>query len=393
MQHYFRILLVLTLLLPSWAARSQAPDSSYFLLADFKVQLEASQALNDLYNYNFEAAEEQFKKLRTLYKWHPLPYFLMGLSTWWRIMPNLRDTQYDDRFLAYMDSTIMRAEKLYERPANKIEASFFLAAAYGFKGRLYSDEERKNWRKAAVVGKSALNYLEVSKGNHDLNPELMFGDGLYNYFSIWIPENYPMLKPILLFFPKGDKQLGLQQLRTVSQEAFYTRVEAQVFLMRILASYENDRRGAFNITKYLNETFPNNPFFHRYHARMLYSTGRFFELEPVALSILERFGAGWQGYEETSARYAAFFLGQVYSSRGDKENAEKYYLQAKQYAEHIKATDTGYYHYTLYYLGKINQDANKKSEAREYYKQVISLTKKKDEVNQLAREDLKKLKK
>jgi hypothetical protein len=388
-----RILFCSVLILVSFLSRAQAPDSSYFLLADFKVQLEASQALNDMYNYNFEAAEEQFLKLRTLYRWHPLPYFLMGLSTWWRIMPNLRDTQYDERFLAYMDSTITRAEKLYERPANRIEASFFLAAAYGFKGRLYSDEERKNWRKAAVVGKNALNYLEVSKGNHDLNPELMFGDGLYNYFSVWIPENYPMLKPILIFFSKGDKQLGVQQLRTVSQEAFYTRVEAQVFLMRILGSYENDRRGAYNTAKYLNETFPKNPFFHRYHARMLYTTGRFFELEPVSLEILQRVDEKWQGYEETSARYAAFFLAQVYNSRGEKAKAEHYYLLAKGYAETIGASDTGYYHYTLFYLAQIRKEAGKKSEARDLYKQVISLTKKKDEVNQMSREELKKLKK
>src|SRR5690606_36585898 len=120
-------------------------------------------------------------------------------------------------FLAYMDTTIMVAQNLYKKyPAYKIESAFFLAGAYGFKGRLYSDEERKNWRKAASAGKNALDYLEVCKAQEYLSPELLFGDGLYNYFSVWVKENYPSLRPILWFFPEGDKTLGLKQLKEVS---------------------------------------------------------------------------------------------------------------------------------------------------------------------------------
>ena len=58
-------------------------------------------------------------------------------------------------------------------PHIKTEAAFFLAAAYAFKGRLYSDEERKNWRKAVSAGTSALDYLEDSKEKEGLNPELV----------------------------------------------------------------------------------------------------------------------------------------------------------------------------------------------------------------------------
>jgi len=200
------------LLVGHYAASSQSPvkkDTTIILLGDKQIQIECTQGLNDLYNFKFERAEAEFQDLKIRYGWHPLPYFLMGLSDWWKIMPNTKNTSHDESFLAYMDTTIQMADRLYhEYPAYKAEASFFLAAAYGFKGRLYSDEERKNWRKAASVGKSALNYLEEGRGNHNLSPELVFGDALYNYFSVWVPENYPALKPILWFFPKGDKQLG-----------------------------------------------------------------------------------------------------------------------------------------------------------------------------------------
>ena len=47
---------------------------------------------------------------------------------------------------------------------------------------------------------NALKYLEISKESQALSPELLFGDALYNYYSVWIPENYPALKIILMFF-------------------------------------------------------------------------------------------------------------------------------------------------------------------------------------------------
>lgn len=364
------------------------------LLSDINVQLQCTQALNDLYNFKFDRAEVKFRDLKTQYGWHPLPYFLMGLIEWWKIMPNTKDTSHDEKFLAYMDSTITVADRLFEDfPANKVEAAFFLSAAYGFKGRLYSDEERKNWRKAAAAGKDALDYLEESKGHHDLSPELLFGDALYNYFSVWVPENYPSLKPILWFFPKGDKALGLKQLKEVSYNAFYTRTEAMVWLMRILNSYEHDQPQAFQIARYLNENYPDNPFFHRYYARMLYSMGRFDLAESVCKEIIVRIDSGMLGYEATSGRYAAFFLGQIYDSRKQYEQSKKYYDLCVKYAEEIGATDSGYYLFSLIELGEIAERDGDKKQAKKYFQQVRKLAGRKDEAFKDAKRRLKRLEK
>jgi hypothetical protein len=116
---------------PVWAQPVQKKDTTVVLLADLNTQLECTQALADLYNFKFPQAEYQFKYLKARYKWHPLPYFLMGLIQWWKIMPNTQNKEYDDIFLAYMDSTINVAEDLIDDyPAYKTEGEFFLAAAY-----------------------------------------------------------------------------------------------------------------------------------------------------------------------------------------------------------------------------------------------------------------------
>lgn len=373
-------------------AKQPKKDTTIILISDVSVQLEAVQALNDLYDFKFEQAERQMRWFKQKYAWHPLPYFMMGLSEWWKIMPNTKETKYDDRFLAYMDSSILVAENLYKKhPEYKLEAAFFLAAAHGFKGRLYSDEERKNWRKAAVQGKIALNYLEDCRGKEYLSPELQFGDALYNYFSVWVPENYPSLKPILWFFRKGDKQLGLKQLREVSYNAFYTRTEAMVWYMRIMNNYENDQPKAHQVAEYLFQTYPNNPYFHRYYARMLYARGMYPELEKQSKRILNLIDSAKFGYEATSGRYAAFFLGQMYDFQRKWDEAKKYYELSAKYAEQIEATESGYYLYSLIALGEINERQGKKAEAKRYFNLVKKKAKRKDEAYKDAKRRLKKL--
>lgn len=393
------VLLACVVIFCSWSAASAQSkkvkkDTTIILINNVTMQIEISQALSDLYNFKFEVAERQFRWFKQKYPWHPLPYFLLGLSEWWKIMPNTKETKYDDRFLAYMDSTIVVAKNLFEEyPEYKIEGAFFLAAAHGFKGRLYSDEERKNWTKSAVEGKAALNYMEICREKENLSPELLFGDALYNYFSVWVPENYPSLKPIMWFFRKGDKQLGLKMLKEVSYNAFYTRTEAMVWLMRILNSYENDQVRAFQLSEYLFTTYPDNPYFQRYYARMLYARGMYPEMERQSKRILERIDSGHVGYEATSGRYAAFFLGQFYESQRKQEDAKKYYLLAVKYSEQIGATESGYYLFSLISLGEINGKMGNKAEAKRYFKEVKKKSNRKDEAFKDAKKRLRNLEK
>jgi tetratricopeptide (TPR) repeat protein len=392
------ILCVLLCATTSAAQTSYRPinnkDTTIILIADINVQIECTQALNDLYNFKFDKAVFQFRYLKAKYRWHPLPYFLMGLIEWWQIMPNTKDESHDAMFMAYMDSTILVGENLYKRyPEYKTEAAFFLAAAHGFKARLYSDEERKQWRKAASAGKNALDYLEVCKEKDHLSVELLFGDALYNYFSVWVPENYPSLKPIMWFFRKGDKVEGLKQLKEVSYNAFYTRTEAMVWLMRILNSYENDQQRAFNLSEYLYEQYPDNPFFHRYYARMLYSTGRFSEAEKLSLSILQRIDSAQIGYEAVSGRYASFFLGQIYEARRKYDEAKKYYRMCMAFAEKNGDTEAGYYFYSMIALGEIAERQGNKAEAKKWFKEVKKKAGRKDEAFKDAKRRLKGLEK
>jgi hypothetical protein len=359
-----------------------------YLLLDKSLQFRITENINALYNFDFATAERGFKVLLYQYPEHPLPYFLIGLSTWWKIAPDIENKRMDELFLSQMDQVIDKAKKMLDDDPENKEAAFFLAGAYGFQGRLLS--ERKSWTRATFAGKNALKYLNLSRGEEELNPELLLGDALFNYFSVWIPENYPILKPVVALFPKGDKDLGLKQLEDVAQNAFYARIEAQYFLFRLYASDEKQPYKALAITDYLHSKFPNNPYFHRSYARHLYTVGRIAESKEQSEEILRRIDENWTGYESNSGRYAAFYIAQFYDRINEKQEAKKYYLKTLSYGVESESQESGYYLYSLIALGKMANEENNKAQAKQYFKEVKKYAKRKHPAHVEARNYIKK---
>ena len=388
-----KALLFITLILPLLVSAQEwtgpVDSASDLLLKNRYVQIEATQAMHDMYNFNFDRAERQYNYLKKQYGWHPLPYFLLGLNKWWQLMPyGENETEWDEPFLAYMDTAEVLAKRLYEE-VNEIEGAFFLAAVYAFKGRLLSDRGR--YTKAAIAGKNSLKFLGVTRGNADFSPEILFGDGLFNYYAVWIRENYRMLRPLMAFFPDGDKELGIEQLRETARNAFYARTEAQYYLMRIMYAEEGDLPGAIQIAKYLHEQYPNNAYFHRYYTRLIYQAGRYNDAVEESLEIINRIDLGEPGYEYNSGRYAGFFLGHIYELRQELELAKKYYGYAIEYGELSNAEDKGYYIFSWVHLGRIAAKEEDYETAIRYFKKVKKITNRSHSANKEARKRLAQL--
>ena len=356
-----------------------AIDTKGWLLLDKGIELELEGAVQNLYNFKYDKAEKQFRSLRRRYPQHPLPYFLMGLSTWWKIIPTQLGTkQYDNIFYAYMDTAIVKAEKLYKADEKNYEASFFLAAANGFSGRLHA--ERRDWRKAIVSSKRALDFLDKSKEANGLSPEFLFGQALFNYYSVWIPVNYPLLKPVLLFFPKGSKKLGLDQLRTVAATGFYTGTEASVFLLKILNNEENNSAEALPVARKLALQYPDNAYFQRMYALISFHQGEFVEAERVSKRILANLNQGMPGYEGVSGRYATYFLGFFMENKyRDLAKAKDYYQRCIVFSESTGDTKGGFYLFANTNLARIHAREKDTESARRYYSVVAEKADRKSE--------------
>ena len=99
------------------------PQDTKSILTNLDIQIEATAAINKMYNFNFDEADKEFNWLVQEYKDHPLPIFLKGLSVWWKIDANsgLSDIKenkeikkLDNIFLDYMDKSISLSKKIYD---------------------------------------------------------------------------------------------------------------------------------------------------------------------------------------------------------------------------------------------------------------------------------------
>ncbi|GAB3636379.1 hypothetical protein GCM10027422_19690 [Hymenobacter arcticus] len=353
----------------------QAVDISGWLLLDKDIQLELGGAVQNMYNFKFDKAEKQFRSLRRRYPQHPMAYFLLSMSNCWKMMPNsVADTRYDKAFLAYADTAEAKAEALYKADKHNYEACFFLSATYGLESRLHA--ERHNWRKATVAARRSLNYLEKSKEANGLSTEFLFGQGLFNYYAVWIGQEYPWLRPVLFFFPKGNREQGLAQLRQVGRSAFYTGTEANSFLISILDSdREHQTAAAFQLAQQLATQFPDNPYFQLNYAKLAFKQGLLIESEQACLSILRKYAVGQVGYEAYSCRPAAYIMGYLMQHKyRDVPQAKDYFQRCVVYSEQAGTTRRGYYVFAQASLARLAVRERDEPAARRYYRIIVDQT-------------------
>lgn len=363
----------------------KGPDMNK-ILTDRGIQISTTEAFNLMYDFRFDEAAREFKWLKVEFPEHPIGDFLLGLNEWWRIVPDTKQTRYDEGCHLYMDEAIDKAEKMLRKNRNNKEAMFFLCASYAIKGRLYA--EREKWVKSAWAGKKAIKYLDDSRGEENINPELLFGDGVYNYYSKWIHENYRSLRPILTFFRKGDKEQGIRQLEYVANNAFYSRMEARYFLVQIYAM-EKQPGKSLMMAAQMHSMYPHNSFFHRFVARNSFALGRLNEAEMYAKELLTQVEEKKYGYGANDGRYGAYILGYIYLNKyRDTEEARRYYEESIRFALENDSKETGYYAGANLALGKIALAEKDYQQAVKYLGEAMKNSDKKSSTYKEAKEEL-----
>ena len=346
-----------------------------YLLNDDEARIIATEGLDSMYNFNFSAARKRMGWLKQLHPEHPLPSFLVALSYWWQMLPDMSNTRYDKYFLKYIDESTEQV-KLLKRKGLKAEANFVAACAYGLEARYYG--ERKKWFRAALSSRHVLSAMKEINKRKDLSAELLFGLGLYNYYAIWIKEKYPSIRLLISLFPSGNLDLGLRQLKYASSHAYYVRVEAQIFLMDILK--KDSIEASLYWAEYLCNQYPKNPYFQKQYASSLFSANRFSSCKRLCLQINERAKEGYFGYQGNTARWANFYLGWIAFNLDKKYGAAKrYFISVLRYSVEARMPRRAYTLLALDYLGQIERKKGKNQRALLYYKKLVKLSDDKEE--------------
>lgn len=336
---------------------------------DDKIQ----KGINFIYNIQFDSAEITFKEVIETNKSNPAGYFFIAMVDWWRININRENDSLDEKFLKEVDKAVEVADDILDKNENDDNAMFYKGGALGYRGLLQS--LRESWLKAAEDGREALNLLQKAYEVNKNNKDVLFGVGLYNYFAEYIPETYPVVKPLMLIFPKGDKLKGLAQIKETSLEAKYAKTEARYVLAYLNNVYEKNYSESESYAKSLHQEFPGNPIFEKYLYNSYIGLGKWNEALQGWLGVLNKIDSSQTGYTSRSInREANYYTALCLTRMGRILEAEKYILKAEEITKEMDKENEHSFTAFIYLInGMLNDAKGNRSTAEFYYDKVLAM--------------------
>ncbi|MBI5215851.1 MAG: tetratricopeptide repeat protein [Ignavibacteriae bacterium] len=340
--------------------------------SDSLFNVHTQRGINYVYDLQFENARKEFKELIRLQPDHPAGHFFLATIEWERILIDLDNESNDERFITLLEKTIDVCDERLDKNEDDVTALFFKGGAIGFRGRLYAN--REDWVKAANDGRIALPIVQQAYKLAPANYDVLLGIGIYNYYAELIPEQYPFVKPLMIFFPDGDRAKGMNQLRQASEKANFANIEASYFLMQLLFQYEKQFGNALEIAARLHEKFPNNVVFHRYVGRCRAALGHWDEMTAEFDSILSYVSIGKLGYNKNVEREAHYYLGLSEMQNGRHDAALRHFYKADDLSRSLdKNGPSGFMIMSNLRVGMIYDAQSKREYAIKQYKKVLDM--------------------
>jgi hypothetical protein len=237
-----------------------------------------------------------------------------------------------------------------------------------------------NNMKALKEAKNAYAYIKMGFDLVEKFPEFYFPSGIYNYYRVKYPEEHPFFKPFLWFFRDGDKEEGLNMLKTGAEKAIFTKAECLTYLCHIYLRYENNPNTALPYARKLHIRYPQNLNFTALYIENLLWMSEY----TVAIPRIEELRAG----ALPLYRYVGEVFYGVYLEKFliDLKGARDAYLRAEQMGLEENVTIPHYESILNLGLGRINQKMGNEDTAKSYFKKAAKYAEYsmiKDEANAL----------
>jgi len=330
------------------------------------------RGIDKIYNMEFEKADQEFAEVVRLQPDHPAGYFFQAMTEWWRILTNFDDESRDKQLIAMLDKVVGICEQRLDQNENDVAALFFKGGAVGFKGRLRAN--RGAWLLAANDGLVAMPAVRKAYKLEPENFDVLLGIGIYNYYADLVPSQYPVVKPLMIFLPGGDKQKGLEQLELAAQKARYAKTEAMYFLLQTYFIYEKQYVRALEIARELHDKFPQNPVFHRMYGRCYVSTGYWGEAFQIFSEVEKRFRSHQVGYDIYDGREAYYYVGRHYFLAGKLEESLQNLYKCDELSRTIdRSGASGFMSMANLTIGMIYDLQKRRGSALAQYQKVLGL--------------------
>ncbi len=330
--------------------------------------------INQIYSIKFTEAEKTFQLLKKEYPKHPASRFFFAMIDWWKIILSEENEEKDDIFYDKIEEAVDFCDEILDDDPNNVDALFFKGGAIGFRGRL--QVMRESWFSAANAGREALPLVEQAYKLDPKNEDVKLGFGIYNYLAAVIPEKYPIVKPVMIFFPEGNRALGLQQLKDAAISGKYSKYEARYILVTFYFYFENDMNSAQIYAQQLVESFPNNPMFERWRGRIAAREKETTLADSIFKDVLHKADKNYEGYNTPMVRREAnYYLGYNLKNGSDLNTALQYFKKCIEESKKIdeEGEESGFQINATLYSGTIFQTWGNNKEAKKYYEKVLDM--------------------
>ncbi len=354
----------LFIILLSFSVLAQNPDF------DSRV----NSGIKQIYNIKFQDAEKTFRSLMADYPNDPAGRFFLAMIDWWKILLDPDNESYDEIFFLKLEDVIYQCDQILDKNPDDVNALFFKGGSIGFRGRLRAF--RESWLKAADDGRAALPIVEQASSLDPQNTDVQLGFGIYNYYAAVIPNEFPLIKPLMIFFPNGDKQKGIEQLKNTAFNGKFAKYEARYFLMTLYYRYENNANAADDYAKLLLNDFPDNPVFEKWRGRIAVRRGDYFLADSIFNDVLAKAEKNYLGYNTPSSiREAAYYIGNDLKNNGQLDSAKTYFEKCITESKKIdeEGKESGFQVNATLFLAQIAEGLNQKDKAIKLYERLLEM--------------------
>ncbi|MDG1105546.1 MAG: hypothetical protein P8N26_05230 [Cyclobacteriaceae bacterium] len=318
-----------------------------------------SKGTEKIYQLDMDSALYYIRKLNKLIPNHPVIPSMEAFLIQWENIPIIEGQTFV-RFEAKLREAIAAAENFNPLDPYDEEAVFFELATRGLLAEHYAE----NNKYFDAINEANKMYGLIKKGFDlvDDNPEFLFTTGLYNYFRTMYPERHPIFAPVAIFFKKGDKELGLEQMVMSTEKAIISQIEAAVYLSYIYLRYEQTPEKAFILLQGLIKKYPNNSYLLSKFLEAAYATRQYNQIMPWIVDAL--INTNKMYYKMIGYIFRATYLEFV-----EKETKEAYIYYGMGVGFGNEILNHGEYFKSVGYLGlgRLSQQFGNVNTAKSYY--------------------------
>ena len=358
--HYMRSLCLCLLALMGLMGSAMGQSLAKDRLALNLVQ----QAMDKLHNGEFDRADSLMEGLPARYARHPATATFKALMLYNRFFPILQNRPMYEVYKQQLLEVITISQAAQKANEGDAEAMFFEMMGHTMLGRSAADEGEK--MDAVVHTRHGFPLIKRGFALKEGYPDFYFSTGLYHYYRERYPEDHPLYKPFLMFFPAGNKKEGIADLERAAERAIFTHTEASVFLINITLHLEAQREQALNYSTELYRKYPGNFFFKALHIEALMINGRTSEAATIMQTL-----NGPAPYHRAAV---AALQGWVEERQKDHPQAETLYKRALELSADVKKANNNHRGYAYAGLARIAASRGQTKEARAYYKQAAAIT-------------------